>query len=249
VSQELNAAFVNYAADILADTERGLSGPEIVKATVAQAVENDVVLPHPAYPFVAHNKRTALAENIMAFPEAIRYRVLLELCDHPSVLERNKEAAQKLKLRLMARYGHLAQEALSTEVNATLVQQARHWLEAFPDSLVLYNEALAKYTHRIFLRNLLDDLRLSLEKLLQGLLSNQRTLENQLSEVGAFLKARGASPEHTNMFVKLIDYYCKYQNNYVKHDDAVIEEEIEFLIEITSSFMKHLVRLAGRDLV
>ena len=35
-------------------------------------------------------------------------------------------------------------------------------------------------------------------------------------------------------------------NTYVKHDDAVIEEEIEFVLEITSSFMKHLVRLHAR---
>jgi len=48
------------------------------------------------------------------------------------------------------------------------------------------------------------------------------------------------------MFVKLIDYYTKYQNNYVKHDAAVIEEEIEFIFELTSSFMKHLVRLSQR---
>jgi hypothetical protein len=46
--------------------------------------------------------------------------------------------------------------------------------------------------------------------------------------------------------VKLVDYYAKYQNSYVKHDDAVIEEEVEFVIELTWSFMKHLVRLSYR---
>jgi hypothetical protein len=88
---------------------------------------------------------------------------------------------------------------------------------------------------------------LSLEKLLREILSNDRSLENQLQALGAFIKARGGSHEHSNMFVKLIDYYAKYQNAYVKHDDAVIEEEIEFVFEITSSFMKHLVRLSARD--
>jgi hypothetical protein len=48
------------------------------------------------------------------------------------------------------------------------------------------------------------------------------------------------------MFVKLVDYYAKYQNSYVKRDDAVIEEEVEFVIELTSSFIKHLVRLSYR---
>jgi hypothetical protein len=32
----------------------------------------------------------------------------------------------------------------------------------------------------------------------------------------------------------------------VKRDDAVIEEEVEFVIELTSSFIKHLVRLSYR---
>ncbi len=49
------------------------------------------------------------------------------------------------------------------------------------------------------------------------------------------------------MFVKLVDYYSKYQNSYVKHDDAVIEPEIEFIFEITSSFMKHLIRLDNSE--
>ena len=35
------------------------------------------------------------------------------------------------------------------------------------------------------------------------------------------------------MFLKLIEYYSTYQNSYVEHDDAVIEEEIEFIFETT----------------
>ena len=45
---------------------------------------------------------------------------------------------------------------------------------------------------------------------------------------------------------KLVDYYCKYQNTYVKHDDAVVSGEIEFIFELTSSFMKHLLRLKNQ---
>jgi len=47
----------------------------------------------------------------------------------------------------------------------------------------------------------------------------------------------------------LVHYYCKHQNSYVKHDDAVIEEELEFVIQTTAPFMKHFVRLAGKDVV
>jgi hypothetical protein len=77
-------------------------------------------------------------------------------------------------------------------------------------------------------------------------LGNEKALENQVSLLGDYVKSRGGSTEFGNMFVKLVEYFGKYQNRYVKHNDAVIEEEVEFLIEITSSFMKHVIRLSGR---
>jgi len=130
-----------------------------------------------------------------------------------------------------------------SDINLKLIEETRHWLDLFPDALALYNGALQKHGYGVFKRNVLDDLRLSLEKLLQSLFSNKKTLENQISNLGTFVKKCGGSTEFSNMFLKLIDYYTKYQNTYVKHDDAVVEEEVEFVFEITSSFMKHIVRL------
>ena len=94
-----------------------------------------------------------------------------------------------------------------------------------------------------FQRNLLDDLRLSLELLLKSIIGNNKSLENQLGDIGTFIQSKNGSKELNNMFVKLIDYYSKYNNTYVKHDDAVIENEIEIIFEMTSSFMKFLARL------
>lgn len=78
---------------------------------------------------------------------------------------------------------------------------------------------------------------------MQTIFKNVKSIENQITNLGEHLNAKGGSKELTNMFVKLVEYYSKYQNTYVKHDDAVIEEEIEFIFEITSSFMKHIIRL------
>ena len=104
------------------------------------------------------------------------------------------------------------------------------------------------HSKALYERNLLDNLRLSLELLLCDLIKNTKSLENQVQPLGLYLKARGGSPQLTNMFVKLIDYYCSYQNTYEKHDDAVIEEEVEFIFELTASFMKHFVRLSNRNI-
>jgi hypothetical protein len=244
--EDLPATFVQHAADILADTTAGLTGSQIVRATAAYAFEYHVHLPHPTYPYEAGNKRTALYENVMAFSPSQRYRILKELCDHPSFGVTSNSERKALKLRLISRYRRLYPKDTATDVNESLVEETKHWLSEFPEALSLYGQALEKYEHGAFSRNLLDDLRLGLEKLLCALFSNDKSLENQVSLVGAYIKGKGGSPELANMFVKLLDYYAKYHNSYVKHDDAVVEEEIEFILEISSSFMKHLVRLRTR---
>lgn len=239
--------FLAHAADVLGSTDKGLSGPNIVKLTGAYAVEYGVDIPHQSYPFEAGNKRTALRDNLLPFTPQQQYEIIRALCDHPQIIERNPEGARKLRLQLITRYGHLAKEPLGQEINENLIEDTRHWLEPFPDARRLYEEALEKYGHGVFERNVLDDLRLSLETLLHAVLGNDKSLENQVAILGAYVKVRGGSPEFANMFVKLVEYYCKYQNRYVKHNDAVIEEEVEFLFEITSSFMKHVVRLSARE--
>jgi hypothetical protein len=251
MAQSISAPFISHAADILADTNLGISGAQIVKATATCAVEWDVSIPHPVYPFGTSvaNKRTALYENLMAFSDPQRYRIIRQLCEHPTVLEKNRDPVEKLKLTLIPRYGHLAGEALGSEIDAALVARTEHWLGPFPDALKPYEQAAQKHANGVFLRNVLDDLRLALELLLKTLMGNQKSLENQIPHLGGFIKQRGGSSELANMFVKLIDYYTKYQNSDVKHDDAVVEEEVEFIFELTSSFMKHLVRLSYKEAV
>lgn len=251
MGDEMSPTFVSYAADVIADTTKGLSGPQFVKVTTAYSAQWDVPVPHPTYPFESSvpNKRTALYENLIAFTPAQRYRILRELCDHPILVERNPQGAQALKVTLVARYGHLADEAPESELDAALIQRTQHFLGPFPDALRLYEQAVQKHANGVFLRNLLDDLRLALELLLKSLLVNTKSLENQIPALGTFIKQRGGSPELANMFVTLVAYFTKYHNSYIKHDDAVIEEEVEFMFELTASFMKHLVRLSYRNAV
>ncbi|MAW86456.1 MAG: hypothetical protein CMJ42_08000 [Phyllobacteriaceae bacterium] len=244
--EKIPPTFIRYAADILGDTHRGLSANEIVKETTAYAVEFDIDLPHPTYPFDVPSKRAALYDNLMAFTGPQQYRIISELCRHRSFGFKRSKSRDELKLRLATRYAQFAGDE-SAKVNDTLIEETRHWLDGYPESLSLYNGALEKYGHGVFHRNLLDDLRLALEKLLRDVLGNSKSLENQFGFLGSYIKERGGSKELANMFQKLVEYYAGYQNTYVKHNDAVIEEEIEFIFEITSSFMKHLVRLSAED--
>lgn len=235
--------FINFSADVVGSTDTGLSGSKIAEYCSAYAIDYNVSIPYPNYPFPSDlpNKRTALKENLKAFTPEQQYRIIRELCE----LEQFKENAnvKDLKIKLVSRYGQLANNGNPDEINEALIEETKHWLQSYPDSLKLYQEALIKFNNQVYQRNLLDDLRLSLELLLKSILNNGKSLENQLSEIGTFIQAKNGSKELNNMFVKLIDYYSKYNNSYVKHDDAVIENEIEIIFEMTSSFMKFLIRL------
>ena len=235
----ITTVFLSHAADVLAG---GLSGSQIVAITSAYAVDYNVELPYATYPFRAINKRTVLFENLRQFSQPQQYQILREMCDRVTAVNPNSKAAE-LKLKLMSRYGHLGDEDSPSKLNKPLIVETRHWLDDFHEVRKLYDEALQKHENGVFTRNALDDLRLALEKLLQSLFGNAKSLENQVASVGSFIKTQGGSRELANMFEKLLDYYTKYQNTYIKHDDAVLNIEVEFVLEITSSFMKHLVRL------
>jgi hypothetical protein len=240
---EIPATFVRYAADILGETQSGLTGTKIIESTTAYAVQFGIDVPHTRMSISTPNKRSVLYDNLLVFTAAQKYQIIKELCDHPSFGKTGSDQRNKLKIQLISKYNHLDPSPASSDLNQGLVDETRHWLGQFPESLSLYNEALAKYSHGAFSRNVLDDTRLALEKLLHALFENHKSLENQKPFVGGYINDTGGSAQLSNMFVSLLSYYCQYQNDYVKHDDAVKEEEIEFIIEITSSFMKHLIKI------
>lgn len=237
------ATFINYSADTLGSTAQGLSGSKIAEFCSAYAIDFNVSIPFSEYPFPSElpNKRTALRENIKAFTPQQQFKIIKELCELDQF--KDNSDVKDLKIKLITRYGQLNNSEGTNEVNEALIEETKHWLQTYPDSLKLYQEALSKFDNQVFQRNLLDDLRLSMELLLKAIIGNNKSLENQLGDIGTFIQSKNGSKELTNMFVKLIDYYSKYNNIYVKHDDAVIENEIEIIFEMTSSFMKFLARL------
>jgi hypothetical protein len=244
---DIPITFLSKAASLLADTNSGLSGPQIVEAMNAYGDQWGVRVPHPTYPFDAPNKRTALLDSVRAFSAPQQFQIIEELCEHHgfAVGASSRTDRQKLKAELFTRFGGLRTNKEVRELDVPLIDETRHWLHGHPKALEKLEQAKLKYDAGIFQRNLIDDLRLGLELLLKSVLGNTKSLENQVPLIGARLKERGASAQFTNMFQKLLDLYCKYQNDYVKHDDNLPEEEVEFIFELTASFMKHVVRVAG----
>ena len=105
-------SFISHAATVLADTSSGLSGSKIVEFCNAWAADHDINTPHAEYPFNAPNKRTALRENLLAFPPEIQYQMLLDLCDmagHPL-----RPEVENIRNKLLARFKGLSVPSTSS---------------------------------------------------------------------------------------------------------------------------------------
>jgi len=123
MSQAISVSTLIHATNVLADTNRGLSASKLMQYCNAFAAQHDVSLPHARYPFQAANKRTALLENLHAFPAAIQFRLLMELSFDPA-FSTNLEV-QALRKLLCERYPHFAiAEELVSSLSPNTITQA-----------------------------------------------------------------------------------------------------------------------------
>lgn len=238
MKKAISNVFLTHASDILAETQHGMSSSSVGKYFSAKSLDYGIEIPHYKPPFIdVPNKRTAFLENLQKFNSDQQFEILNELIETYSGLE----GVADLKSKLYSQYGDYIPENEKI-LNSPLVKETQNWLQHYDKAFNLYNSALTKLNQGVYQRNLIDDLRLSLELLLKQILLNDKPLEKQIGDVGAFQKAKGISSETTNMFNTLLDYYSKYQNKYAKHDDNVNSKEIDFIVDLTSTFMKFITK-------
>lgn len=239
----MDNTFLSYACDILADTNNGLTGSEIIKYCNKFALNFNVIIPvndiemlKTTYKKPISNKRTALKMNLEVFDSKQQEEIIIFLCNLPKF--KDKCDIKELQNKMAIRFNSKKNEELDKKITET-----KHWLGNYPNSLKVYNEAIQKYEHGIYQRNILDDMRLSLELLLKSILNNEKSLENQIKIVREEFKNRNVSKEITNIFDKLLVYYSDYQNHYIKHNDKVKPEEIDFITNQTNTIMMFLIKL------
>lgn len=236
----IDNSFIGYAADILGDTDNGLSGSEIIRYCNEYAVQYEKRITYSIYPFPkgVPNKRTVLAANLRAFEPFQQFSIIKDLCTKPQFAGNGK--IQELSVKLSSQYAQFSEGGGTVN---EIIQETKHWLDKYPDVLKHYQAALQKREHNIYSRNLLDDLRLSLEVLMKEIFNNEKSLENQTKDLGQFLENNGISVPIRNLYSTVIGKYKDYQNNNVKHNDSSQAIEVDFLIELTTVLMRFLVQL------
>lgn len=231
--------FLVHTSEILGDTYKGLTGNEINKYFSEYAVKSDVSLPikgqHP-------NKHTRILEYLKQFPKD----VFANICNQLTLilLEKDKDnnKVKEFRQKLFENYGSYIKEKISDE---EFIQDTRHWLQDYPKAYEIYNRAIIQFESQNFNRHILDDMRLSLELLLKDILNNNKSLENQKDELGKKLENNNISVYIRNMFIPILNMYCKYNNDNVKHNEKITVIETKYLIEQTSIFMKFIISVLG----
>ena len=121
-SDKIDDVFLRHAADILADTNTGLTGSEIVKFCNSYAIDFNVNIPITSSNFgsfgsVVPNKRTALYKNLVAFNACQQFKIIKELSELDKFA--NNEDVKKLKVQLYERFGRFDISATPSKESAT----------------------------------------------------------------------------------------------------------------------------------
>lgn len=116
--EKIDNAFISYASEILADTNNGLSGSQIIKYCNSYAVDFAVNTPVTSPDFgkfgsIIPNKRTALYKNLSVFSGRQQFTIIKELCEIP--LFKDNQDVQNLKKTLFTRFSRFATGTLYTD--------------------------------------------------------------------------------------------------------------------------------------
>ena len=242
---KIDDSFLSIVAYELGHTDTGLKGAEIVRHFNAFAFRFKVTIPFSLYPFVPNStKRVAFLANIKAFPSEQQYKIIHQLCDLEIFTDNIR--VQEIKILLEERFHELGENSFFIQTIKPKMEKTSQSLINFPKSKAIFTSAIAKIHSEELKRNVLDDIRLSLELFLKDLLDNDKPIEKQKAEIGQFAKRKGSSSDIRNMFTTLLDYFSKYQNTYVKHDDAVKYDDAQFILELACNFVDYLTNLSKK---
>lgn len=124
------------------------------------------------------------------------------------------------------------------ELDNALISEPLEWLKDYPNTRKTYIIALRQYSEGIYIRDMADNLRKALETFLQEFLSNKKNLETNKNEICRYLGSQGIDAGVTGLFQPLINAYKNINDRIVKHNDAIDEKLLEFLLYQTGVLIR-----------
>lgn len=148
-----------------------------------------------------------------------------------------------VEIKKLKNGGYIFYPAGAKLLDEGVVNDVLDWLSDYPESYKNFKIALEQYEKHKYTRNIIDNLRFSLESLLKNVLHNRKSLEKQIEPLGQYLEAKEIPTEIREMFRILIIKYRDYQNEHAKHNDSIGKSEIEFMIYLTGTFIRFILNL------
>lgn len=132
-------------------------------------------------------------------------------------------------------------------LDVKIVNDTLNWLEAYPKARVKFHEGLVLQQKHSPVRQIIDTMRLSFELFMKQYNKNEKSLENQKEQLGKYLKDKEIAKEIRDMFSTLFAFYTTYNNQNVKHNDNCIEVESEYIIYLTGTFIRFLIKVKNLE--
>lgn len=129
------------------------------------------------------------------------------------------------------------------ELDDALVSEPLEWLKDYPQAHKTYCIALKQYSEGIYIRDVADNLRKALEAFLQEFLGNTKNLETNKNEICKYLGEQGVDTGISGLFQTLINSYKNINDRIAKHNDAVDEKLLEFLLYQTGVLIRMVITI------
>ena len=129
------------------------------------------------------------------------------------------------------------------ELDGALVSEPLEWLNLYPNTHKTYVIALKQYSEGVYIRDVADNLRKTLETFLQEFLGNTKNLESNKNEICKHLSDKGVDSGVIGLFQPLINAYKNINDRIAKHNDAVDAKLLEFLLYQTGVLIRMVLNV------
>ena len=133
------------------------------------------------------------------------------------------------------------------ELDDALVSEPLEWLKEYPVSYKTFCIALKQYSEGIYIRDVADNLRKTLEAFLQEFLGNSKNLETNKNEICKYLGEQGVDAGISGLFQPLINAYKNINDRIAKHNDAVDKKLLEFILYQTGVLIRMVLSVKQEE--